>query len=34
MGYYIGSELFSGQSPNGVYTKALKVCKNNIQVCL
>lgn len=32
MVYYIGSELFSGGSANGVYTKAFKLCKNNTQV--
>lgn len=32
MAYFIGSELFSGSSANGVYTKAFKLCKNNTQV--
>lgn len=32
MGYYIGKELFSSESPNGVYTRSLKLCKNDTQV--
>lgn len=32
MAYYIGSELFSSGSANGVYTKAFKLCKSNTQV--
>lgn len=29
MFYAILSELFSGQSPNSVYTEALKMCRND-----
>lgn len=29
MFYAIVSELFSGQSPNSVYTEALKLCRND-----
>ena len=32
MFFWIGSELFSGQSPSGVYGKALKECLNNTEV--
>lgn len=32
MFYAILRELFSGQSPNSVYTEALKLCKNNQKV--
>lgn len=31
MFYAIGRELFSGQSPNGIYSRAFKLCKNNEQ---
>ena len=34
MGYYISKELFSSESPNGVYTRSLKLCKNDTQVNL
>lgn len=27
--YVVGNELFSGNSPNGVYTKAFKICSKN-----
>ena len=30
--FWIGRELFSGQSPSGVYGKAYKTCLNNIEV--
>lgn len=30
--YYIGKELFSSESPNGVYSKALKRCANDSEV--
>ncbi|CAC5409145.1 TIM21 [Mytilus coruscus] len=30
--YTVGKELFSSQSPAGVYSKALKKCQNNIEV--
>ncbi|KFM76028.1 Mitochondrial import inner membrane translocase subunit Tim21, partial [Stegodyphus mimosarum] len=32
MFYAILRELFSGQSPNSIYTEALKICRNDIQV--
>ena len=32
MFYAIGRELFSGESPSGVYGKALKDCMNNTEV--
>ena len=32
MFFWIGRELFSGQSPSGVYGKALKECLNNTEV--
>ncbi|ESN90478.1 hypothetical protein HELRODRAFT_189871 [Helobdella robusta] len=32
MFYAVGRELFSSQSPNGIYTKAYKMCKQNQQV--
>lgn len=32
MFYAVGSELFSGNSVNGVYSKALKRCKNDSEV--
>jgi len=33
MFYAIGRELFSGQSPSGVYSKAFKLCKKHEKVC-
>ncbi|XP_072168678.1 mitochondrial import inner membrane translocase subunit Tim21-like [Diadema setosum] len=32
MFYTVGKELFSSNSPNGIYTNALKLCKNNVQI--
>jgi len=32
MFYAIGRELFSGQSPSGVYSRAVKLCTNNEKV--
>lgn len=32
MFYMIGRELFSAESPSGLYGAALKACQNNIQV--
>ena len=32
MFYMIGRELFSSQSPSGLYGKALKLCEKNDQV--
>jgi import inner membrane translocase subunit TIM21 len=32
MFYAIGRELFSGQSPSGIYSRAYKLCKKNEQV--
>jgi len=35
MFYAIGRELFSGQSPSGVYSRAFKLCRKHEQVyCL
>ena len=31
--YLIGRELFSGQSPSGLYGKALKLCRKHPEVC-
>jgi len=33
MFYAIGRELFSGQSPSGVYSRAFKLCKKHQKVC-
>jgi import inner membrane translocase subunit TIM21 len=30
--YTIGKELFSGQSPSGVYDRAFKICKKNPEI--
>jgi len=32
MFYAIGRELFSGQSPSGIYSRAVKLCQKNEQV--
>lgn len=32
MFYTVGKELFSSSSPNGIYTNALKLCKNNVEI--
>ncbi|XP_041454170.1 mitochondrial import inner membrane translocase subunit Tim21-like isoform X1 [Lytechinus variegatus] len=32
MFYTLGKELFSSDSPNGIYTKAYKLCKNNVEI--
>ena len=32
MFYAIGRELFSGQSPSGVYSRAFKLCKKHEKV--
>jgi hypothetical protein len=32
MFYTVGKELFSKQSPGGVYNQALKLCKKNYEV--
>ena len=32
MFYAIGRELFSSQSPSGVFGKALKLCKHDLEV--
>jgi len=33
MFYAIGRELFSGQSPSGVYSRAFKLCRKHEKVC-
>jgi len=34
MFYAIGRELFSGQSPSGIYSRAFKLCKKDEKVCI